>query len=417
MVTFLHTSDWQIGMTRRWLQPEAQARFDHDRVEAIRSLGRIAREQGCAFVVVAGDVFESNQLRRQTVARALEAIGEIDLPVYLLPGNHDPLDAVSLYEQEMFLSSCPDNVTVLDRTSTYAVTDGVEIVAAPWRGKYPGRDLVAEALNDAGAADGTVRIVVGHGMVDVLDPTGKKPDAIDTSVLMEAVEQGRIHYVALGDRHSLTDVGGHGVIWYSGTTEVTDPREEAPGQVLVVDLDAHAAPSVQPHRIGTWEFRNWERDVNSAADVARLVQELDNVTRKDRVVLQLGLRGAVTLGDFTTLQEVLEERRALFAGLHEWDRHTDLTVLPHGTDWSALGLSGFVSDAADEIRAHVSPQLSPRVRAHLAAATSAVADTAPAVPATNPMQPWAFDNSRSEDADSARNALALLYRLSGAGHR
>ena len=35
---------------------------------------RIAAETGCAFVVVAGDVFEHSQLDRRTVARALDAL-------------------------------------------------------------------------------------------------------------------------------------------------------------------------------------------------------------------------------------------------------------------------------------------------------------------------------------------------------
>ena len=85
MMRFLHTSDWQLGMTRRFLSEEAQARFD-----AIRTIGRIAREKQCQFMLVCGDSFESNQMDRKTVARAIEALKEVSVPVYLLPGNHDP---------------------------------------------------------------------------------------------------------------------------------------------------------------------------------------------------------------------------------------------------------------------------------------------------------------------------------------
>ena len=55
-VRFLHTSDWQLGMTRAFLPAESQARYTDDQFEAIRALARIAADKDCAFAVVAGDV-------------------------------------------------------------------------------------------------------------------------------------------------------------------------------------------------------------------------------------------------------------------------------------------------------------------------------------------------------------------------
>ena len=79
MTRFLHTSDWQLGMTRHYLSKrgddDPQARFTADRIEAVRRLGDIARQEDCAFVVVAGDVFETHNVSAQIIARACEAIG------------------------------------------------------------------------------------------------------------------------------------------------------------------------------------------------------------------------------------------------------------------------------------------------------------------------------------------------------
>ena len=38
---FLHTADWQIGMTRHYLDAEAQARFGAARIDAIRRIGAV----------------------------------------------------------------------------------------------------------------------------------------------------------------------------------------------------------------------------------------------------------------------------------------------------------------------------------------------------------------------------------------
>ena len=73
MVKFLHTADWQLGMTRHFLAGEAQPRFDGARIDVIRTIGALAVDEGCSFVVVCGDVFESNQVSRQVILRAFEA--------------------------------------------------------------------------------------------------------------------------------------------------------------------------------------------------------------------------------------------------------------------------------------------------------------------------------------------------------
>ena len=79
MTRFLHTSDWQLGMTRHFLSEGAQERYSQARFDAIRTMGRIAKEENCQFMLVCGDAFESNQVDRKTVARALEAAHVIRL--------------------------------------------------------------------------------------------------------------------------------------------------------------------------------------------------------------------------------------------------------------------------------------------------------------------------------------------------
>ena len=57
---FLHTADWHLGMTRRFLPPEAQARYGDDRIQAVRDMAALASREDCAFVVACGDIFDSN---------------------------------------------------------------------------------------------------------------------------------------------------------------------------------------------------------------------------------------------------------------------------------------------------------------------------------------------------------------------
>src|SRR4030042_1835269 len=135
MVRFLHTSDWQLGMTRYFFSEGAQERFNQARFDAIRALGRIAGESNCQFVAVCGDVFESNQVDRKTVARALEALKEVPVPVWILPGNHDPLNEASVFSSKSFAQGKPAPVNVLTDATPIQVEGNVELVGAPWLSK------------------------------------------------------------------------------------------------------------------------------------------------------------------------------------------------------------------------------------------------------------------------------------------
>ncbi len=75
MVRFVHTADWQIGMTRHFLEGRPRPASPPARLDAVRRIGSLAADEGCAFVVVCGDVFESNHLDRQVIVRSLEALG------------------------------------------------------------------------------------------------------------------------------------------------------------------------------------------------------------------------------------------------------------------------------------------------------------------------------------------------------
>lgn len=350
---FIHTADWQLGMTRRFLNNDAQPRYSAARRDAVSALGALAAETGAEFVVVAGDVFEHNQLHPGVVSQSLEAMRAIGIPVYLLPGNHDPLDASSVYTSALFLAERPDNVHVLDRSGVHDVRPGLQIVAAPWRSKAATTDLVAEVL-DGLACDGVTRIVVAHGGVDALDPDSAKPSVINVQRLHDALTLGAVHYVALGDKHSRTQVGESGRIWYSGSPEVTnyDDVEHDPGHVLVVDIDEDDAArpvTVTAHHVGQWRFVTLRRPVDCSRDVTDLDINLDLFPDKHRMVVRLALTGSLSVTDRAALDACLDRHARLFASLRIWERHSDIAVVPDDAEFADLGIGGFAAAAVDEL--------------------------------------------------------------------
>lgn len=307
--------------------------------------------QGCDFMVVCGDVFESNQLAPRVISQALEVMRGVGVDIYLLPGNHDPLDAASVYTSELFLAEKPANVHVLDTAGVHQVAAGVELVAVPWRSKAPTHDLVAEQLEGL-PADGTRRVVVAHGGVDVLDPDPTKPALIALKAVEDALDRGAVHYVALGDKHSRTQVGASGRVWYSGAPEVTnyDDVESDPGHALVVDLDQSGAVRVDAHQVGRWRFVTLRRSVDNARDIADMGLNLELLPDKERTVVRLALTGTLSVTDNAVLEECLDKYARLFASVRTWERYTDIAVVPADGEFSDLGVGGFAESAIAELK-------------------------------------------------------------------
>ncbi|MCY4342993.1 MAG: DNA repair exonuclease [Gammaproteobacteria bacterium] len=374
MVKFLHTADWQLGMTRHFLAGEAQARFDGARIDAIRALGKLAHRENCSFVVVCGDVFESNQVGRDIVWRAFDAMAETpEVSFFLLPGNHDPLDASSVYKSRAFTERQPANVVVLGSNEPTEIAPSVELAPAPWFSKRPLSDLVAGCC-DGLSNSAAIRIVVGHGACDGLSPDPSNPALIVLSSLEEKLEDGLIHYVALGDRHSTTEVGQTGRIWYSGAPEPTDYDEVDPGNALVVELETDRI-SVSSRRVGAWRFVRETRELTGDADINALDEWLGDIGGKDRTILKLALKGQLSLAQHARLEALLEGCAAVLAALENWDSRSDLVVLPDDADLSTLDLSGFAREALQDLSEQA---------------------------------------SQGEQAQTARDALALLHRLAAA---
>jgi DNA repair exonuclease SbcCD nuclease subunit len=367
-VRFVHTADWQLGMTRRvlgarppkeaagGLTGEAQARFAQARLDAVRALGRIADAREAAFVLVCGDVFESNLVGPDVVARACEALASFRTPVLLLPGNHDPADAACVLRRPDFARRCPAHVTVLDTPGVHEVAPGIEVVAAPWRSKHPLTDLVGEQLAALEPAPpGTLRVLAGHGELDVLDPDDDEPARIRRHDALAALADGRVHYVALGDRHSAWADAVDDRIRHAGTPEVTDFDEVDPGHVLVVDLDQRAA-RVEVATVGRWRFLRHDARLDADDDVDALDSWLAACPDKERTAVRLALVGTLSLRQRGRLDDLLAAHGHAFAAVEILEQHSDLATVPDDADLDDLDLHGFAADAATELFTAAAPQ-------------------------------------------------------------
>ncbi|HIW95147.1 MAG TPA: DNA repair exonuclease [Candidatus Corynebacterium gallistercoris] len=386
----LHTSDWQLGMKRKFLSPEAQARFTEDRIKGVGTILRLAEERGCDAIVVAGDVFDSNLLDPSVQRRSVQQLATATVPVYLLPGNHDPLDAASVYHQ-------PDiaelkHVTVLRDNHPHLVpgredSPPLEIIGAPLRTKVEDHDVVGAAVDTLDAvADGRIRVLVGHGATSSFGD-GDALDLIDLHRVEQACAERVVDYVALGDTHSAMPLTENNAAWYSGSHEVTDflqpggGGENNSGNVLIVDVTVDEDSPRDPARVtveqvpvGTWRFHALAADMDSLADVEAFVARVNAMPDHSTTVVKYALTGTLSLEANAALEKAEEQIAPGFAALYRRERLMNLHVMADEEELATGPMSrGYVGMAVKELQAEAQGQ--------------------------------------GEQAEHARGAMRLLYRL------
>ncbi len=123
MVRFIHTADWQIGKPFGNIPSDRRVYLRDQRVEMIRRIGKVATDQNVDFILVAGDVFDSNLPESRFVHASFRAMGEsFSGKWFLLPGNHDAAEPESIWTRirKQFAS---DNVVCMDEPKPYRMPD------------------------------------------------------------------------------------------------------------------------------------------------------------------------------------------------------------------------------------------------------------------------------------------------------
>ncbi len=226
-VVLVHSSDLHVD------EDSAAAARGGDGTEGLRSVLATARALRAHVVVLAGDTFESNQLGMAVLERASRLLAEADLPVVILPGNHDPALPDSVFVRGGFTRIA--NVSVLGVTHEEAVLFpalGLEI----WGHAH--RDYFSMApLRGSRPRSTRWQVAMAHGHYE---PPETRANPLRPSWVFgdEEIAATDADYLALGHWDRPTRVG-NGVVpaYYSGSPELAGTvnliRLTAAGAVVV----------------------------------------------------------------------------------------------------------------------------------------------------------------------------------------
>ena len=290
---FLHAADIHLdsplaGLRARADLPDAVIR--HCTRRAFTAMIDLARAEGVAFVVIAGDLYDGDWKDFSTGLFFAEEMRRLGRPCFLLRGNHD---ARSLITRNITL---PSNVhEFLSRTSeTVPLVDlGVVLHGHSFPNRAVPEDLSA----------GYPARVAGMLNIGVLHTSAEDPGEHETYApcSIAGLALKGYDYWALGHIHARRVLAEHPWIVFPGNLQGRHPKETGPKGCTLVTVEDRQVVAVEHRAVDVLRWAALEVDV-TGADVMTLTGRIADAVGSalaaaaDRPVLaRMTLTGATNL--------------------------------------------------------------------------------------------------------------------------
>ena len=113
MLTFLHAADLHLDSPFQSLSPDQAAERRQEQRTLLARLANTVRESKADLLFLAGDLFDGQRARPETVQILYHTLEELEAEIFLSPGNHDPWTPGSPYGRLTW----PDHVHIFSTRS------------------------------------------------------------------------------------------------------------------------------------------------------------------------------------------------------------------------------------------------------------------------------------------------------------
>jgi exonuclease SbcD len=245
MIKFIHTADLHIGKSRTL--PDYLERQEL----MLDGIYKVAEDNGTKLVLMAGDIFESKNIKWNEQQLFISKLIEYDskgFTTVVCNGNHDEL---ATGVSHMWL---PDMIAKSGGMKNTHVIDG-----EPRRINLPELEIAVIPVVNNNMTTSELEDLVGRlaGEVD-RDPENTKPFVVMLHATISGAntdigynisggpripDLSYVDYWAVGDIHRSQEIGHNA--WYSGSPIQHDFGDTQPKGVLVVDIEKDATPQTE----------------------------------------------------------------------------------------------------------------------------------------------------------------------------
>jgi DNA repair exonuclease SbcCD nuclease subunit len=234
-IRFIHTADLHLDSPFRGLSDASPALRDRLQAATLGAFSRIVDhtiESKADFLVIAGDLYDSKDRSLRALVnfrKQMERLAERNVPVFIVHGNHDPLNG---WGSEFQL---PPNVTTFSgRTDTEPVIRRGREVA-----RITGVSYARERVTDNLASSFHPTTGAAYSLAVLHANIGGHPGHADYApATLDELTGAGFDYWALGHVHSRAVLAtGPAAVVYPGNPQGRNPREGGARGCFQVDVD------------------------------------------------------------------------------------------------------------------------------------------------------------------------------------
>ncbi len=305
IMKILHTGDLHLDSPFAGFDISRAERRRRELRETFSRMMRYANEAAVDMVVIAGDLFDSAFVTRETVALLCREFSALSCPVVIAPGNHDPYTAGSVWEKTAF----SENVHIfkdsgLERFSFDSL--GCDVYGYAFTSAYETECRVGGRVIDPERTN----ILLCHG--DVTSPISKY-----APLPVAAIRAFGADYAALGHIHNpqATEAPLNGLGAYCGCPEGRDFGECGEKGALVIEIDKNLV-SIEAVRFSKRMYVTHTLSIDGAEDMASISAAIDRCIYEngegEEHLVRITLVGSVSPSLVINTQALSENTRGLF---------------------------------------------------------------------------------------------------------
>lgn len=306
MLEILHTADIHLGAKFSGLGNKGASQREQLRT-TFKNVIATAINERVNIVLVAGDLFDSNQQAQRNVDLVIEQfnlLGSNNIPVCLVPGTHDSLDSSSIYRKVDFERKCPNLKIFAEENMSCKEYPGLDLTIYG-KPNLSNRSFMSPLKGIKRSTSSRFHVAMAHGSLFIPEKTADD----DHVFKLEEVQACGMHYLALGHWHRVYRCPSEPPAWYSGPPEWI-PGQTEKGGVLLVSLSDTGEVRVEPRMLGLRDYEDVEIDMSDIRDPGKVKERIlqgasQNLVRK---VTLKGLREAELMANPEELEGDLGER-------------------------------------------------------------------------------------------------------------
>ena len=227
MLTILHGADFHLDAPFGAMPPDKARQRREEQRQLLDKLADLAQEVRADLVLLSGDLLDSSQTYQETVEALSRTLGQIQVPVFIAPGNHDCYGPRSVYAGTVW----PDNVHIFSTVSVESVELpqlGCTVHGAAFTTPQADRSPL---MGFTAPRDGQIHLMALHGDVDGKGRYGP----IDPA----DIAASGLTYLALGHIHACSGLQKTGDTWwaYPGCPEGRGFDETGDKGVLYIEAE------------------------------------------------------------------------------------------------------------------------------------------------------------------------------------